>query len=301
MARHEMLEPALRPYVDRAATAAPAWETPIADLRAGPELEVAEVWGELPSVREIEDDSADGVPVRVYRGASGAAPTLVWLHGGGWAVGSIASHDPVFRRLAATTPCTVVAPDYRLAPESPFPAGLEDALACVRWAVERADGAPVAVGGDSAGGNLAAVVARRLRDEGIELALQVLAYPVTDHHFETASYLQHGTGLNLTRVKMEWYWSLYLAGADPHHPDASPLRATDLAGVAPALVQVAEYDPLLSEGVAYAELLERSGVPVRLTRYPGVIHGFLRMAALTPAATAGLDEIAAALRDPTAF
>ena len=301
MAPPRMLEPTLRPYVDRAAAAAPAWETPLAELRAGPELEVDEVWGEQPAVWRVEDDTAAGVPVRIFHGSAAPGPTLVWLHGGGWAVGSIASHEPMFRRLAASTPCTVVAPEYRLAPEFPFPAGLEDAVGCVRWAVEWANGAPVAVGGDSAGGNLAAVVARRLRDEGVELALQVLAYPVTDHQFETPSYAEHGVGLNLTRRKMEWYWSLYLAGADPLHPDASPLRATDLRHVAPALVQVAEYDPLLSEGVAYAEALARDGVPVRLTRYPGVIHGFLRMPALTPAADAGLAEIAAAVRDPASL
>lgn len=296
-----MLEPPLRRYVSRAAAAPPAWERTLADLRAGPELEVPEVWGDLPAVWQIEDSAAGDVPVRIYRGSAEPGPTIVWLHGGGWAVGSIASHDPVCRYLAAATPCTVIAPEYRLAPEHPFPAGLDDAWACVAWAAAQSEGRSLAVGGDSAGGNLAAVVARRARDDGLALALQVLAYPVIDHDFTTPSYAEHGVGLNLTRAKMEWYWRLYLAGADPHDPDASPLRADDVTGVAPALVQVAEYDPLLSEAEAYASFLRRHGVRTRLTAYNGAIHGFLRMPALTPTAHAGLDEIVAALRDPASL
>ncbi|MDX6472387.1 MAG: acetyl esterase, partial [Gaiellaceae bacterium] len=226
---------------------------------------------------------------------------LLWFHGGGWAVGSLESHDPVCRHLARTTPCCVLAVDYRLAPEHPFPAAVEDCLAATAWASRAAaelgiDTGRIAVGGDSAGGNLAAVTALRARTAGVPVALQVLAYPVTDIDLDTPSYLEHAEGLNLTRAKMEWYWRLYLAGADGATPDASPLRAESLRGVAPALVQTAEYDPLLSEGEAYAERLAESGVPVTLTRYDGMIHGFLRMRALTDVALEGLAEIAASLR-----
>jgi acetyl esterase len=142
------------------------------------------------------------------------------------------------------------------------------------------------------------VTARRARDRGLPLALQVLAYPVTDFAFDTASYAEHGAGLNLTRAKMEWYWAQYLGGADGTHEDASPLRAERLAGVAPALVQTAGHDPLRSEGEAYAARLADAGVPVTLTAYPTMIHGFLRMPALAPEALDGLAEIAGALRSP---
>jgi acetyl esterase len=258
----------------------------------------------VASVDHVVLDTPDGpLRLRVYRPAvdESPLPVLVWLHGGGWVVGSLDSHDPVCRHLAAETPCVVVAPEYRLAPEHPFPAGLDDAWAAVEWALREApalagDPGRVAVGGDSAGGNLAAVVARRARDRGVRLAFQVLAYPVTDCSFETASYALHGSGLNLSRAKMEWYWSQYLGDADGTHEDASPLRSTDLAGVAPALVQTAEYDPLLSEAEAYADRLEAAGVPVVLTRYESMIHGFLRMPALTPTALDGLAEISSALR-----
>jgi acetyl esterase len=222
----------------------------------------------------------------------------VYLHGGGWVVGSIESHDPVCRRLAARTPCVVVSVDYRLAPEHPFPAGLEDAWAATEWVAAHAAelGADrVAVGGDSAGGNLAAVVALRARDRGLPLALQVLIYPVIDADLDSPGYREHGEGVNLTRAKMAWYWERYLAGADGFAPEASPLRAADLAGVAPALVQTAEHDPLVHEGEAYAHALEAAGVPVALTRYDGQIHGFVRLAALCPRAFDAFAEIQAAL------
>lgn len=301
-------DPRLDPYVRLAASAPPAWERTVADLRAGPDAEVPDVWGPLPVVDLVEERTIPGpagrLRLRIYRPtASEPLPVLVWLHGGGWMVGSLDSHDPVCRHLAATTPSVVVAPDYRLAPEDPFPAGLEDAWAALAWTVAETaalggDPARVAVGGDSAGGNLAAVTARRARDRGLPLALQVLAYPVTDFAFDTPSYAEHATGLNLTREKMQWYWDQYLAGADGTHEEASPMRAERLGGIAPALVQTAGYDPLRSEGEAYAARLAEAGVPVTLTPYPTMIHGFLRMAALVPEALDGLAEIAAALRAP---
>jgi acetyl esterase len=300
------LDPGLEPYVRRAVSSPPAWELTLDELRAGPDAEVPEVWGELDAVDHVEDRTIPGpggpLRVRVYRPDSAEPlPGLVWFHGGGWAVGSLDSHDPVCRYLARTTPCCVVSVDYRLAPEDPFPAGLEDCWTATEWTAREAgelgiDPGRIAVGGDSAGGNLAAVVALRARAAGLPLALQVLVYPVTDSDLDTPSYLEHAEGLNLTRAKMEWYWQLYLAGGDAAHPEASPLRAADLSGVAPALVQTAEYDPLSSEGEAYAERLEAEGVAVKLSRYDGVIHGFVRMPALTNSAREALDEIAASLR-----
>jgi acetyl esterase len=300
------LDPALRSYVDAAAAAAASEQVPLADQRAGMELDAAQLWGaatdELAEVRDLAVQTPDGaLPVRLYR-PSGVArvPGLLWLHGGGWVVGSIATHDYLCRAIAARTPCCVVSADYRLAPEHPFPAAVRDAWAALRWMRESADELGIdrgalAIGGDSAGGNLAAVTALRARDHGLPLALQVLVYPVTDADFESESYRQHEFGLNLTREKMRWFWDAYLAGADPLHPDASPLRAPDLRGVAPALVQVAEYDPLLSEGKLYGRRLTEAGVSTTLTHYDGVIHGFLRMPAFTAAATQAVEEISAML------
>ncbi|MBV8080699.1 MAG: alpha/beta hydrolase [Actinobacteria bacterium] len=295
------LHDGLKAYVARAAAAPPAWEQPIEALRAGPEAENPEIWGEPDAVEHVEDRDAGGVRVRVYRpAAEGPLPALVWFHGGGWAVGSLDSHDPLCRALAARTPCVVVAVDYRLAPEHPFPAGLEDAWSATEWTFAHAaelgaDAERISVGGDSSGGNLAAVVALRARDRGVALARQILVYPVADFDFERPSYAEHATGLNLTTEKMRWYWRLYLDGADGTHPDASPLRA-DLHGVAPAVVITASHDVLRSEGEEYARRLEQAGVPVKHRHYDGMIHGFLRMPRLVDDAATAVDEIAAALR-----
>jgi acetyl esterase len=295
----------LQPYVDRANAGPAAWELPLDLLRAGIELEVPEIWGLRDEVDEVVDLMIPGpagpLRVRVYRPLSTEIlPVVIWFHGGGWVVGTLDSHDPVCRALANRTPCVVVAVDYRLAPEAPFPAAVEDSWAATRWVAEEAlklggDATRIVVAGDSAGGNLAAAVALRARDSGLELALQVLVYPVTDFDLESESYRRLATGLNLTRAKMEWYWQQYLGGADGSHPEASPLRAPDLTGVAPALVQTAEHDPLLSEGEAFAARLADAGVPVTLTRYDGMIHGFIRMPALVAEADFSLAEIASAV------
>jgi acetyl esterase len=295
----------LQPYVDRASAGPAAWELPLDVLRAGPELEVPEIWGLPDEVDEVVDllipGPAGKLRVRVYRPLSTELmPVVIWFHGGGWVVGTLDSHDPVCRALANRTPCVVVAVDYRLAPEAPFPAAVEDSWAATQWVAQEAlklggDASRIAVAGDSAGGNLAAAVALRARDSGLELALQVLVYPVTDSDLDSESYLRLATGLNLTRAKMEWYWQQYLGGADGSQPEASPLRALDLAGVAPALVQTAEHDPLLSEGEAYAARLAEAGVPVTLTRYEGMIHGFIRMPALVAEADFALAEVASAV------
>jgi acetyl esterase len=300
------LHPQLRAYVDRAAASPPAWEVTLDQLRAGPDAETAEIWGGGDYVDTVEERMIGGrggpLGLRVYRPQSDEPlPALLWLHGGGWVVGSLESHDPVCRYLASRTPCCVVAVDYRLAPEHPFPAGLDDAWAATEWTFREAaaigaDASRVAVGGDSAGGNLAAVIALRARDRAVPLALQVLVYPVTDFDLDTESYREHGTGLNLSRAKMEWYWRQYLDGADGLHRDASPLRAEDPAGLAPAVVITAEHDPLRSEGDAYAARLAEAGVSVAHTGYDGMIHGFIRMPALVEEALHALDEVVAALR-----
>lgn len=300
------LDPGARLYVDRVNASPPVWAVPVDEARRGTDAETLEVFGAVDAVGHVEDRLLDGpggpLRVRVYwPEGDGPHPAVVYLHGGGWVVGSIESHDPVCRAIAARTPCVVVSVDYRLAPESRFPAAVEDAWAATAWVVEHVaelgvDVGRIAVAGDSAGGNLAAVAALRARDRGLPLALQILVYPVTDYDLDSPGYTRHGAGLNLTRAKMDWYWGQYLDGADGAQPEASPLRATDLRGVAPALVQTAEYDPLCHEGEEYARLLEAAGVSVTLTRYEGQIHGFVRLGALCPQAGDALAEIAAALR-----
>jgi acetyl esterase/lipase len=254
------------------------------------------LFGEPDPVSSVEDSVANGVPVRIYRPAGSGPGVFVYLHGGGWVVGSLESHDRLCRTLAARSGVTVVAVGYRLAPEHRYPAAVEDAWTATRWAAARFE--PVVVGGDSAGGHLAAVVALRARDRELHLALQVLVYPVTDHAFDTSSYREHGTGTNLTEVTCRWFWQQFLGderrGAEP---EASPLRAPDLAGVAPALVLTAEHDPLCDEGEAYAQRLLDAGVPTVLTRYEGQIHGFIRMPAVLDAGGRGIDQVAGAVRD----
>jgi acetyl esterase len=225
---------------------------------------------------------------------------VVYLHGGGWAIGSIASFDTVLRALANASGAIVASVDYRLAPEHPFPAGLDDALAAVRGLHAMAgelgaDPSRMAIAGDSAGGNLATVVARRLRGE-VPLRLQALVYPATDAGCNTPSYREFGERYGLTAASMQRFWNLYLDGADGLQPDASPLRADDLAGSPPAFVLTADRDPLRDEGEAYADALRRAGVAVESRRMPGTIHGFWRWLAATQQSRRAVDEVAAALR-----
>lgn len=244
------------------------------------------------------------IPVRVYAPETGEPrPVLAYFHGGGWVLGSRDTADVACRALAAAAGCVLVSVDYRLAPEHKFPVPLDDCVAAVHWLARHApeiggDPARIAVGGDSAGGNLSAAAAIRLRDEGgPRLRHQLLVYPVTDAAFETASYRENGEGYFLTRAGMEWFWSHYLPSPERGREElASPLRARDLRGLPSATVITAEYDPLRDEGEAYAERLQAAGVPTRLTRYDGVIHGFFGMVDTLDQADEAIGEAAAALR-----
>jgi acetyl esterase len=274
-----------------------------AEARANFAASVPPLFGPVDEVAAVDDHLTEtGVPVRIYRPfeAPGPVPALVYFHGGGWVVGSADTHDGITRALARRSGCVVASVDYRLAPEHPFPDGLEDAWGSVEWLAANAadlrlDSGRIAVGGDSSGANLAAVVARRARDRRLDLALQLLAYPVTDHSFDTGSYEEFASGYALTREGMRWYWGHYLGAAGGDDPDASPLRAGDLHGVAPAIVLTAGLDPLRDEGEEYARKLEHDGVPVELVRYDGMIHGFLRLPAVLDRAGEALDELAARL------
>lgn len=258
----------------------------------------------------VEDQVIPGpvqaIPVRIYRpqgGSSGPKPLLVFFHGGGFVIGDLDTHDGVCCQLTGLADCITVAVDYRLAPEHLFPAAADDAQAALNWVAANAsalgaDPARIVVGGDSAGGNLAAVVALRARAlGGPAIALQVLAYPVTEQLDEMRSRMQYADGYILTRDIMTWFTEQYLPDpAGRSHPDASPLRATDLSGLPPALVITAGFDPLVEEGESYARRLEAAGVPVQLTRYEGTIHGFIGMYPLIDKGREALAEWAAAIR-----
>jgi acetyl esterase len=226
------------------------------------------------------------VRIRIYASdRRGVRPALIYFHGGGFVLGNLDTHDPICRSLAKESGAVVIAVDYRLAPEHKFPAAVEDAHTATLWIAANAeqlgiDARRICISGDSAGGNLATVVARRCRDAGGPvLASQVLIYPVMDlSSFETGSYRELAEGYFLGRAEMQWFAGHYLASAsDGRHPEASPLLAPDLSGLPPALVITAEFDPLRDEGEAYARRLEQAGVPVTLSRYPGTIHGFVVM------------------------
>jgi acetyl esterase len=256
---------------------------------------------ELRDVRNVEIPLQGGhIGARRYR-PDDAEPraTVVYLHGGGWVTGDLEYSDPLCRHLAADAGCEVLAVDYRLAPEHPFPTPLEDAYGALCWAAdELASGRPLVVAGDSAGGALAAACAQRARDEaGPELAGQLLVYPVLDADFSRNSYAEN-RGMVLGPEEMGWFWDHYLP--DPHeraHPWAAPLRAQDLSGLPATVLVVADLDPLRDEGLAYAARLAECGVPVRLRHVPGLVHGFLRFTARVDAAAAEAHSIAADLRD----
>ena len=261
-----------------------------------------------PPVAKVVDRSIPGpagaIPVRVYTPEGERPfPVLVYFHGGGFVLCDLDTHDRTCRSLANAAGAVVVSVDYRLAPEHRFPAAPEDCYAATQWVARSgtelgADPARIAVGGDSAGGNLAAAVALMARDRGgPALRFQLLIYPVTDFDFGTASYRENAEGYFLTTDMMKWFWSQYLADpAAGAHAYASPLRASELAGVPSALCITAEYDPLRDEGEAYARRLREAGVAAALSRYDGMFHGFFGMDAQLDAAKRAIAEAGEALR-----
>ena len=270
--------------------------------------------GEPVAVRSVADrlvpgsggQETPGVPVRiVVPEADELTGVLVWMHGGGWVIGDLDTAEDTQRRLANLASCVVVSVDYRLAPEHPAPAGFDDCWAVTTWVANHLDqlgvpGGRIAVGGDSAGGNLAALVALRAAAEGgPQLAMQALVYPATDLTHTAPSIEENGEGYFLSADTMRWFADQNLSGGiDPTDPSVSPLHvsAEALVGVAPALVQVAGYDPLRDEGRAYGEKLAAAGVPAEIVEYPTMIHGFLAMPTLTPVSDEAAARLAEALR-----
>jgi acetyl esterase len=285
----------------------PLYAMSLADARAADLASIRAGGGEPEPVYEVAELKITGpggeLPLRLYRPASERPlPALVYFFGGGWVLGTIDTADGVCRRLANACGALVVVVGYRLAPEHPFPAAIDDCYTAVRWVAEHsgeigADPARLAVGGDSAGGNLAAGVALRARADGPALAGQLLVYPNTDQLADDQSMRAADDRFLFNRHSVDWYRQHYLANpGDAAHPLASPLRAESLAGLPPALLITAEYDPLRDQGEAYARRLADEGVPVELSRYPGMAHGFFTMIGTLGASRAAIAQAASRLR-----
>lgn len=261
-----------------------------------------------PPIFATEDHTIPGpagdMAVRLYRPSDDDnLPVVVFFHGGGWVIGTIETHDPVCRALANAARALVVSVDYRLAPEHPFPAAGEDCLAATAWIAENVaswggDPARIAVAGDSAGGNLAAVVANACSQTGPSLVGQVLVYPAVDARGGYESLTSNGDGYLLTAELMEWFYGHYLStDADRSNPDASPILHADLSGLPPTRVITAEFDPLRDEGEAYGRKLIDAGVEATVVRYDGQIHTFFSNFAAMDAGRDAIDEIGADLKD----
>ena len=306
-----VLDPQARAYLDQIAAMNMPDVPALTPREARMQMELgAMMLGKAPAIGRVEDRIIPGpsgpirarmtVPVGV---SEGPLPALVFFHGGGFVVGSLSSHDHLCRSIAAASGVAVISVDYRLAPEHPFPAAVEDAEAATSHIAANPhefgiDPTRLAVGGDSAGGNLAAVVALHLHARGnTSLAMQLLIYPATDCDLNTASYLENAEGYLLTRAAMSWYLDQYVPDLSQRlDPSVSPLRAVDLSGLPPALVITAGHDPLRDEGEAYARRLIDAGVTVKLSRYDGMIHGFLRRYSSLDQGKVALKEIGEALR-----
>ena len=264
----------------------------------------ATVEGVITEDRVIPGPHGD-IPIRIYRPeGAGVTPVVLYFHGGGWVIGDIDTHDGGCASITAASKCTLVSVDYRLAPESPFPAAIEDAYAATVWVQEnaeelRVDGSRLAVSGDSAGGNIATVVTHIARDVGgLEIAFQLLVYPTTDYEFTSVSMIDNSEGYLLTTEMMRWFYGHYLNGdvdavSDPR---VSPLRADDLSDLPPAYIITAGYDPLRDQGNAYAEAMAAAGVEVELVHYEGMFHGFFGLESILDTAAEAIAHASAALR-----
>jgi acetyl esterase len=306
----ENLHPTIRAFLQKAAeNPAPPIST-LTPTQArddrNPLLEkLAEPAENIANSKEMKIPSPTGeIPIRIYTPEGRAPfPALVYFHGGGWVIGNLDTHDSICRALANGAKCVVVSVDYRLAPEHKFPAAVEDAYIAVKWVADNSDHLQIdpnrlAVGGDSAGGNLAAVVSLIARDEGTpSLVFQLLVYPNTNlSSFDTDSYSEHAENYILKKSSVEWFRDHYLTTEqDRQNPLASPLLTPDLSGLPPALVITAEFDVLTDEGKAYAERLKHAGVPVTYRCYEGMIHLFWGMAGMKRSEN-GINEAVAALR-----
>jgi len=297
------LNPQAAAFIELAASAPPLSDDPIERLRLGSAAMSARLADpeQVASIADIRiPASSGGLPARIYTPETTGSLAIVLYHGGGWVLGDLDMVDTLATRLANAAAAVVVSVDYRLAPEHRFPAAVDDAEEAYAWiAAHRAElgigGAGLVVAGDSAGGNLAAVVAASTRDPWARPVGQVLFYPVTDHDFDRASYRENAEGYYLSAAGMRFFWDAYVPDPSAREdPRVSPLRASSFAHLPPSLVVTAEYDPLRDEGVAYAERLAADGVPVEAYTYPGQIHSFVTRIGF-------IDDAADAVRRAAAF
>jgi acetyl esterase len=311
-----LLTRAMRDVISRIARAErPAFHTlPATEARAVYEAGAGVLNIPRPALRRVEDfniPARDGqaLPARLYAPSHDKLPVLLYLHGGGFTIGSIATHDVLCRQLSHLGHCAVVSLDYRLAPEHPFPTAVDDAWDALQWLHQQAetlglDANRIAIGGDSAGGTLSAVVALMARDAGLPLALQLLFYPGTSGHQNTHSHHTFAEGFLLEKSDIDYFFGLYLRGPqDRNDWRFAPLdgrneqgNEIDLEGVAPVWIGLAECDPLVDEGLAYADKLRAAGVAVDLEIYHGVVHGFINLGRAIPEALTAHNDAARALR-----
>ena len=298
------LAPEIKAFLEASAAAAlpQVWEAPVDVIRrntqsrpalAGPVEPILEVVN-----RFIPGPTAD-LPIRIYRPTtSSSAPAIIYFHGGGWVLNFLDIYDASLTRLANQSGATIISVNYQKAPEHPFPVPFDDCYATLLWSIANSaelkiDANRIGVAGDSAGANLASGVAIKARDNEISLAFQLLIYPCNDRDFTTDSYIKNATGYGLSTQAMQWFWEQYLQGnSHDKNPYAVPTQATSFKNLASAIVITAQYDPLLSDGEKYAQLLKRDGIEVSYTEYPGMIHGFFTNMAVTPTAREAIDSAA---------
>lgn len=308
MALDPALDPQLGDLIALIASAGhpPMWQGTVEQARRGYRTLCVDLRDDavLPEVYDVRDITVPGaagdLAARVYRPTEGPLPTTVFFHGGGWVIGDLDTHDLACRQIARECETVVVSVDYRLAPEHRFPAAVEDAIASARWVAEHTGDFGgtdrVGVAGDSAGGNLSAVVAQVFRDEQRPLAGQLLIYPATDAGGDFPSHRENADGYFMDTASVIWFLQQYAGlDADLTDPRLSPAHG-DLTGLAPAVIAAAAFDPLRDHGTSYAEKLQAAGVEVELLTFPGLIHGFIDMGRFSKAAQAALEEIYATFR-----
>lgn len=302
------LAPEIKAFLEAGAAAGlpQVWEAPVDIIRKNTQSRPA-LAGPVEPVHEVINRFIPGptadLPIRIYRPTShNSAPAIVYFHGGGWVLNFLDIYDASLSRLANQTGATIISVNYQKAPEHPFPTPFDDCYATLEWVIAHAgelriDTARIGVAGDSAGANLASGVALKARDNHIALAFQLLIYPCNGRDFETDSYLNNATGYGLSTQAMRWFWEQYLQSSEDHfNPYAVPMQASTFEGVAPAIIITAQYDPLLSDGEQYAQLLQRDGVSVFYKEYAGMIHGFFTNMAVTPTAREAIDLVAVEIK-----
>ena len=293
------LAPEIKAFLEASAAAGlpQVWEAPVEVLRRNTHGRVA-LAGKIEPLAAIENRFIPGptsdLPIRIYRPATNTQRTIVYFHGGGWVLNFLDIYDASLSRLANQSNATIVSVNYQKAPEHPYPTPFDDCYSTLEWVIshknELALPNVIGVAGDSAGANLAAAVALKARDHQIELAFQFLIYPCLDRNFSTDSYRANATGFGLSTQAMQWFWEQYLQGnVHDDDPYAAPQRAQSFAGLAPAIIITAQYDPLLSDGENYLAALKNAGVSVSYRKFDGMIHGFFTNLAVTPTATTAID------------